>query len=215
MWCCHAISKALPRSRGAIPSRRIQLRSISRTSPRCDETKHDTQLIPLLERIRDGTLSPEEACRLIQQNSEISQKGLSSESTLEQFANLDHDRAQRTGFPEAVFAQGKTADQVAFILDDMAQRRRNLISSALHSSSADGPDPSDPSSPSSPLEANAILATRYEYWMGMSCNTSAQLFLRYGVRFVLSLPEYHPSYTMACKSTTSSMEPLHIIQWLE
>jgi pyridinium-3,5-biscarboxylic acid mononucleotide synthase len=105
--------------------------------------------MPLLERIRDGTLDPEEASRLIQRNSEISQEGLSSESTLEQFANLDHDRARRTGFPEAVFAQGKTAHQVASILDDMAQR--HVITSELDPFSAGGSDPS---------EANAILATR-------------------------------------------------------
>jgi hypothetical protein len=170
MWR-HAISKALPRSRGVIPSRRIQSRPLSRTLPRCGEAKHDT-LILLLERIRDGTLDPEEASLLIQRNSEMSQKGLSSGSTLEQFANLDHDRAQRTGFPEAVFAQGKTADQVASILDDMAQRRRNLNASEFHPSSADG---SDPSSPSAPLEANAILATRYECLMEMACYTTAQL----------------------------------------
>jgi NCAIR mutase (PurE)-related protein len=42
------------------------------------------------------------------------------EETLQSFANLDHGRAMRAGFPEAVFAQGKTSKQVALILDDMA-----------------------------------------------------------------------------------------------
>jgi NCAIR mutase (PurE)-related protein len=41
-------------------------------------------------------------------------------SVLETFANLDHDRTSRTGFPEAVFAEGKTSDQVALILEAMA-----------------------------------------------------------------------------------------------
>jgi len=40
---------------------------------------------------------------------------------LESFANLDHGRSRRTGFPEAVFAEGKTPNQVARILDDMAR----------------------------------------------------------------------------------------------
>jgi hypothetical protein len=39
---------------------------------------------------------------------------------LESFANLDHDRSARTGFPEAVFAEGKTTEQVAAILEAMA-----------------------------------------------------------------------------------------------
>ena len=41
-------------------------------------------------------------------------------SVLETFANLDHDRTSRTGFPEAVFAEGKTSEQVALILEAMA-----------------------------------------------------------------------------------------------
>lgn len=45
----------------------------------------------------------------------------SPEQILQSFANLDHSRARRTGFPEAVFAEGKTAEQVASILDDMAR----------------------------------------------------------------------------------------------
>jgi len=46
---------------------------------------------------------------------------------LESFACLDHSRTQRTGFPEAVFAQGKTARQVATILDDMAENVNKLL----------------------------------------------------------------------------------------
>ena len=45
------------------------------------------------------------------------------EDALRAFANLDHTRSSRTGFPEAVFAEGKTPEQVATILDDFA---RNL-----------------------------------------------------------------------------------------
>ena len=44
----------------------------------------------------------------------------SPDETLDSFANLDHSRTNRAGFPEAVFAEGKTATQVAKILDDMA-----------------------------------------------------------------------------------------------
>jgi hypothetical protein len=41
---------------------------------------------------------------------------------LSSFANLDHRRAERTLFPEVVFAQGKTPAQVAMILEAMAEK---------------------------------------------------------------------------------------------
>ena len=67
-----------------------------------------------------------------------------SRKLLESFANLDHGRAKRTGFPEAVFAEGKTTDQVAKILDDMA---RNSIETNLGEDGA-------------VMARNPILATR-------------------------------------------------------
>ncbi len=38
------------------------------------------------------------------------------------FARLDHDRTARQGFPEVVFADGKTPDQVAAIMAEFAER---------------------------------------------------------------------------------------------
>jgi NCAIR mutase (PurE)-related protein len=64
---------------------------------------------------------------------------------LETFANLDHDRQSRTGFPEAVFAEGKTADQVASILEAMAGKLNARQKT---------------SSPQENSGARAILATR-------------------------------------------------------
>ena len=46
---------------------------------------------------------------------------------LSSFANLDHSRSQRTGFPEAIFAAGKSPEQIAAILDDMAGHVNNLL----------------------------------------------------------------------------------------
>eukprot|EP00978_Attheya_sp_CCMP212_P013408 scaffold33711_cov54-Attheya_sp.AAC.7 len=48
-------------------------------------------------------------------------------TTLESFANLDHGRSRRTGFPEAIFAAGKTPEQIAAILDDMAHHVNSSI----------------------------------------------------------------------------------------
>lgn len=68
----------------------------------------------ILCRVQQGKLDVQQAEQLL-----ASQKP-SPEETLQSFANLDHGRAMRTGFPEAVFAAGKTPEQVALILDDMA-----------------------------------------------------------------------------------------------
>jgi len=67
------------------------------------------------------------------------------EETLQSFANLDHGRAMRAGFPEAVFAQGKTSKQVALILDDMAM----AVNKAIEKGQSD-----------SDSASTAILATR-------------------------------------------------------
>lgn len=46
---------------------------------------------------------------------------------LSSFANLDHRRASRCGFPEAVFGQGKTPAQIHSILDSMAKNVNELV----------------------------------------------------------------------------------------
>ena len=38
------------------------------------------------------------------------------------FAHVDHHRAVRTGFPEVIFCQGKTTDQVVGIANAMVAR---------------------------------------------------------------------------------------------
>jgi len=63
------------------------------------------ELKALLERVRRGRVSPAAAARLLH------------EAPLEQlgFATLDHQRALRTGFPEVIFGQGKTPEQLVAI----------------------------------------------------------------------------------------------------
>ncbi|KAL7519579.1 hypothetical protein ACHAWX_004337, partial [Stephanocyclus meneghinianus] len=56
--------------------------------------------------------------------------------TLTSFANLDHRRASRTGFPEAVFGQGKTPAQIHAILDSMANDVNQLTETNNHVSPA-------------------------------------------------------------------------------
>lgn len=43
------------------------------------------------------------------------------------FAKIDNHRAERRGFPEAVFCEGKTAEQVAQIIEKMNEGNRNIL----------------------------------------------------------------------------------------
>ena len=43
------------------------------------------------------------------------------------FARVDHTRARRQGFPEVIFGQGKTADQIARIAHAIVQRGHSLL----------------------------------------------------------------------------------------
>jgi NCAIR mutase (PurE)-related protein len=71
----------------------------------------------LLRAVRDGRTSPEEAAERL--------KTLPWEDL--GFAKVDHHRALRRGFPEVVFGGGKTADQVASIVETIAARGQNVL----------------------------------------------------------------------------------------
>lgn len=75
------------------------------------------ELETLLHAVRDGRLSPAEAADRL--------KTLPFESL--GFATLDHHRALRRGFPEVVFGAGKTAEQVAAIVERLAARGQNVL----------------------------------------------------------------------------------------
>jgi pyridinium-3,5-biscarboxylic acid mononucleotide synthase len=78
----------------------------------------DGEIFRILQLVKDGHLSVEHAQQRI-----LSQKNLDSHDPLRAFANLDYRRSIRVGFPEVVFAQSKTPEQVAMILDSMAARQ--------------------------------------------------------------------------------------------
>uniref|UniRef100_A0A7S1B8T7 phosphoribosylaminoimidazole carboxylase n=1 Tax=Corethron hystrix TaxID=216773 RepID=A0A7S1B8T7_9STRA len=78
----------------------------------------------LLTRVANGSISPDKAARQIETDKDrlfTRENSPQKTSDLSSFANLDHDRQSRTGFPEAVFGQTKTPVQIAAILDDMAR----------------------------------------------------------------------------------------------
>ena len=70
------------------------------------------ELTTLLRRVRRGKVTPADAARAI------------SEAPVEQlgFATLDHQRALRSGFPEVIYAEGKTSAQLVAIVERLYRR---------------------------------------------------------------------------------------------
>jgi NCAIR mutase (PurE)-related protein len=71
----------------------------------------------LLEEIRAGSLSVPDGVRRI--------RGLAFEDL--GFANLDHHRMLRRGFPEVVFAEGKTTEQTVRIVGHLLEREGSVL----------------------------------------------------------------------------------------
>ena len=72
----------------------------------------DEKLRDLLERLRAGTCSIDEAMHELR-DLPFSDLG---------FAKVDHHRALRTGYPEVVYCEGKTPEQVVAIVQRLAER---------------------------------------------------------------------------------------------
>lgn len=71
----------------------------------------------LLDRIADGSVSSSEGAREL---SRLPFAEVPGDSAAE--ARVDHHRAMRCGFPEVVFCQGKTPDQVAGVVREILTR---------------------------------------------------------------------------------------------
>lgn len=87
-------------------------------------TSTDTDLRSILDQVSHGKLTPSESEAIIRRQFEMrgkSEAAGSPDEVLKSFAEIDHTRGARTGFPEAVFGAGKTPNQIAMILDDMAR----------------------------------------------------------------------------------------------
>ena len=70
----------------------------------------------LLENVAEGSLSVKEATDRLQYSA-YEDIG---------YAHIDHHRSLRKGFPEVIFGEGKTADQIAGIMDKM-QNQENIV----------------------------------------------------------------------------------------
>src|SRR5262245_20820329 len=79
------------------------------------------QLRDMLDRVRSGDTTPEAAHdQLLQFLRQSPYEDLG-------FARVDHHRHVRQGFPEVVFGQGKTPDQIAAIARTLVGAGQNLL----------------------------------------------------------------------------------------
>lgn len=80
-----------------------------------------TQLLNLLQRYKQGNISDEAILNLFQNDKGFEDIG---------FAKIDHDRAQRQGFPEVIYCAGKTNEQITDIFSHLYQKsKQNIIAS--------------------------------------------------------------------------------------
>ncbi|TMQ71788.1 MAG: nickel pincer cofactor biosynthesis protein LarB [Candidatus Eisenbacteria bacterium] len=79
------------------------------------------ELESLLRRVRRGSVTPERAAR------EIAQAPLERLAT----ATVDHQRGLRTGFPEVVFGQGKTPEDLVAIVSRLARRNPVVLATRV------------------------------------------------------------------------------------
>ena len=75
------------------------------------------QLRQLIEAVQTGEITPDAACERL--------KNLPFEDL--GFAKVDHHRQVRTGMPEVIYCQGKTAEQVAGIFASLAASGVNVL----------------------------------------------------------------------------------------
>ncbi len=88
----------------------------------------DHQLLAeILQSVADGQLAVADAIQKL--------RHLSFEDI--EFAHVDHHRSLRKGFPEVIFGQGKTADQVIGIMDRITRQETILLVTRIEPQKAD------------------------------------------------------------------------------
>jgi len=76
-----------------------------------------SHLLEILQKVKKGELSPDEACKVLK---DLPYKDL-------EFAKVDHHRELRRGFPEIIYGQGKTPDQIVKISKEILDKGSNLL----------------------------------------------------------------------------------------
>eukprot|EP00750_Incisomonas_marina_P002481 INCI12360.1.p1 GENE.INCI12360.1~~INCI12360.1.p1 ORF type:complete len:364 (-),score=57.60 INCI12360.1:85-1176(-) len=102
----------------------------------------------VLTQVSQGDLAVEDAIPAVR-----SLRATEGFERLGDFAHVDHDRAARTGMPEVIFSEGKTAQQVVSIFESLLARANGLAASK------EGPSACSYSKTKS-TSSSVILATR-------------------------------------------------------
>ncbi|MEL7657051.1 MAG: 1-(5-phosphoribosyl)-5-amino-4-imidazole-carboxylate carboxylase, partial [Bacillota bacterium] len=76
-----------------------------------------TYLQNIINQVAEGKIDPQEA---VDQLKDLPYQDLG-------FANLDQHRNLRTGYPETIYCEGKTPEQVAVIIDKMREKNSNIL----------------------------------------------------------------------------------------
>ena len=80
------------------------------------------RILALLRAVRDGERSPDQALEELG-GLDIAELSVAGDV----FARVDHHRGVRCGFPEVIFAPGKTPEQVARVAAEVVERSSRLL----------------------------------------------------------------------------------------
>jgi NCAIR mutase (PurE)-related protein len=84
-------------------------------------------LLKILESVAQGRVSAEDGAEKLQH--------MAFEDIT--YAHIDHHRSLRKGFPEVIFGEGKTADQIAGIMEKMTNQENIILVTRTHPQKAD------------------------------------------------------------------------------
>ena len=111
----------------------------------------------LLSAIAQGKISPDEGVEKL--------KHLHFEP-VENFAKIDHHRQIRTGFPEVIWSPGKTAEQIAKIMQVMRQKTKVVMATRLEADIATILEDSVPDLRYYPMAKIAALGEAQQQYQG-------------------------------------------------
>ena len=87
----------------------------------------ENEIKELLEKVKTGDRSVDDALKALK---DIPYHEMG-------FANVDHHRALRTGFPEAIFGQGKSAAQISAIMTELLRKGGTIMATRLEAEKAE------------------------------------------------------------------------------
>ncbi len=105
----------------------LSLTAMPRVSPEKIGNMDKNLLIKLLESVADGKTTSHDAAGKLQH--------MAYEDIT--YAHIDHHRSLRKGFPEVIFGEGKTADQIAGIMEKMVPQENIILVTRIDRQKAD------------------------------------------------------------------------------